>query len=342
MMSFEDVLAGADVITVHLPKTPNTENLIDATAMAQMKDGVRIVNVARGGIISEQDLADAVRSGKVGGAAVDVFATEPTTDSPLFAVPGVTVTPHLGASTREAQGKAGVAVAEAVADALDGELVLSAVNLDLGPAVSPRVKPFISLAEQLGKIFTALGKGLPSELVVHVRGELAEEPVKPIALSALKGALAASSETPVSYVNAPLVAHARGVSVVEESQLDVEDYQSIVRISGTVNGRHRTVAGTYMARKGAVLVGLEGYQIEVPLTSHMLLIRNEDVPGCIGRVGTYLGDIGNNIADMVVGRAPDGSAAMMGIALDTGLTSAQLAGVLELDGIAAARYVDLS
>ena len=342
MMSFEDVLAEADVITVHLPKTPNTENLIDATAMAQMKDGVRIVNVARGGIISEQDLADAVRSGKVGGAAVDVFATEPTTDSPLFAVPGVTVTPHLGASTREAQGKAGVAVAEAVADALDGELVLSAVNLDLGPAVSPRVKPFISLAEQLGKIFTALGKGLPSELVVHVRGELAEEPVKPIALSALKGALAASSETPVSYVNAPLVAHARGVSVVEESQLDVEDYQSIVRISGTVNGRHRTVAGTYMARKGAVLVGLEGYQIEVPLTSHMLLIRNEDVPGCIGRVGTYLGDIGNNIADMVVGRAPDGSAAMMGIALDTGLTSAQLAGVLELDGIAAARYVDLS
>lgn len=342
MLPLEEVLAESDVLTVHLPRTPKTENLIDAAAISLMKDGVRIINVARGGIVSEQDLADAVRSGKVGGAAVDVFATEPTTDSPLFAVPEITVTPHLGASTREAQGKAGVAVAEAVADALDGELVLSAVNLDLGPAVSPRVKPFISLAEQLGKIFTALAKGLPSELVVHVRGELAEEPVKPIALSALKGALAASSETPVSYVNAPLLAESRGVSVVEESQLDVEDYQSIVRISGVVGGRHRTVGGTYMARKGAVLVGVEGYQIEVPLTSHMLLIRNEDVPGCIGRVGTYLGDIGNNIADMVVGRAPDGSAAMMGIALDTTLTPAQLAGVLELDGIAAARYVDLS
>lgn len=342
MLPLDEVLAVADIITVHLPRTPKTENLIDAGAIARMKDDVRIVNVARGGIVSEVDLAEAVRSGKVGGAAVDVFETEPTTDSPLFDIPEITVTPHLGASTKEAQGKAGIAVAEAVADALNGELVLSAVNLDLGPAVSPQVKPFITLAEQLGKIFTALARGLPSELVVHVRGELAEEPVKPIALSALKGALAASSEIPVSYVNAPLLAEARGVSVIEESQLDVEDYQSVVRISGVVAGRDRTVAGTYMARKGAVLVGLEGYQIEVPLTDHMLLIRNEDIPGCIGRVGTYLGDIGNNIADMVVGRSPEGTAAMMGIACDSGVTPDQLAGLLELEGIAAARYVDLS
>lgn len=342
MMDLDDVLGIADIITIHLPKTSKTERLIDAGAISRMKDGVRIVNVARGGIVDEVDLADAVRSGKVGGAAVDVFETEPTTDSPLFTVPEIVVTPHLGASTREAQGKAGVAVAEAVADALNGELVLSAVNLDLGPAVSPRVKPFIGLAEQLGKIFTALARGLPSELVVHVRGELAEEPVKPIALSALKGALAASSETPVSYVNAPLLAEARGVSVVEESQLDVEDYQSVVRVSGVVKGRHRTVSGTVMGRKGAVLVGVDGYQIEVPLTAHMLLIRNDDVPGCIGRVGTYLGDIGKNIADMVVGRSPDGAAAMMGIALDSPVTRDQVAVLLELEGIAAARYVDLS
>lgn len=342
MLPLDDVLAQADVITVHLPRTPKTENLIDAAAIAKMKDGVRIVNVARGGIVSESDLAAAVISGKVGGAGVDVFETEPTTESPLFEVPEVTVTPHLGASTREAQGKAGIAVAEAVADALRGELVLSAVNLDLGPTVSPRMKPFIGLAEQLGKIFTAIAKGLPSELVVNVRGELAEDPVKPVALSALRGALAASSETPVSYVNAPLIAEARGVSVVEESQLDAEDYRTVIRITGEVNGRFRSVAGTHMARKGAVLVGVEGYRIEVPLTSHMLLIRNEDIPGCIGRVGTYLGDIGNNIADMVVGRSPGGTAAMMGVALDTGLTAEQVAGLLELEGIAAARYVDLS
>ncbi len=342
MLTLEEVLAVADVITIHLPRTAKTENLVNAATIATMKDGVRIVNVARGGIVNEQDLADAVRSGKVGGAAVDVFAIEPTTDSPLFDVPGIIVTPHLGASTTEAQGKAGIAVAEAVADALNGELVLSAVNLDIGPSVSPHVKPFITLAEQLGKIFTALAKGLPAELVVTVRGELAEEPVKPIALSALKGALSASSDIAVSYVNAPLIAEARGVSVIEESQLDIEDYQSVIRISGVVDDRHRTVAGTYMARKGAVLVGLEGYQIEVPLTAHMLLIRNDDIPGCIGRVGTYLGDIGKNIADMVVGRSPDGAAAMMGIALDGGLTATNLAELLELEGVAAVRYIDLS
>jgi D-3-phosphoglycerate dehydrogenase / 2-oxoglutarate reductase len=342
MLPLEDVLAQSDVITIHLPRTPKTEGLINASSIAAMKDGVRIVNVARGGIVDEADLAAAVVAGKVGGAAIDVFATEPTTDSPLFDVPQITVTPHLGASTREAQGKAGVAVAEAVAQALRGELVLSAVNLDLGPAVSPAVKPFIGLAEQLGKIFTALARGLPSELTVQVRGELAEESTRPIALSALKGALAASSEVPVSYVNAPLIAESRGVSVIEESQLDVEDYQSVVRLSGDVDGRHRVVAGTYMARKGPVLVGLDGYAIEVPLTRHMLLIRNDDVPGCIGRVGSYLGDIENNIADMVVGRAPDGAAAMMGIALDSPLDASQVAGLLGLEGIAAARYVDLS
>ncbi|HSJ71865.1 MAG TPA: phosphoglycerate dehydrogenase [Acidimicrobiia bacterium] len=342
MLPLEELLSIADVITIHLPRTSKTENLINAETIATMKDGVRIVNVARGGIVAEQDLADAVRSGKVGGAAVDVFAIEPTTESPLFDVPGIIVTPHLGASTMEAQGKAGIAVAEAVADALNGELVLSAVNLDIGPSVSPHVKPFITLAEQLGKIFTALAKGLPAELVVNVRGELAEEPVKPIALSALKGALSASSDITVSYVNAPLIAESRGVSVVEESQLDVEDYQSVIRISGVVDGRHRTVAGTYMARKGAALVGLEGYQIEVPLTAHMLLIRNEDIPGCIGRVGTYLGDIGKNIADMVVGRSPDGAAAMMGIALDGALTSTNMAELLELEGVSAVRYIDLS
>ena len=342
LLPLDDVLATADMVTVHLPRTAATENLIDADTIASMKDGARIINVARGGIVDERALAEAVASGKLGGAAVDVFETEPTTDSPVFAVPTITVTPHLGASTKEAQGKAGVAVAEAVASALQGELVPSAVNLDLGPAVSARVMPFIELAESLGRIFCALSRGLPSELAVTVKGEIAEEPTKPIALSALKGALAASSATPVSYVNTPLLAEARGVSVVERSQLEVDDYQSTVRLTGTVAGRKRSVAGTVMARKGPVLIGLDAYAIEVPMTAHMLLIRNADVPGCIGRVGTHLGEIGNNIADMVVGRAPDGSAAMMGIALDGPLGQADIEGLLALEGIEAARYVDLS
>jgi D-3-phosphoglycerate dehydrogenase len=342
MMPLDDVLSSADFITIHLPRTPQTENLINAESIAGMKDGVRIVNVARGGIVSEADLAEAIVAGKIAGAAVDVFDAEPKTDSPLFDLPQVTVTPHLGASTFEAQEKAGVSVAESVAQALAGEMVLSAVNVDLGAPGSPELKPYIRLTEQLGKIFTALAKGLPDELTVTVRGECAEEPTEPIRLSALKGALAASSEIPVSYVNAVHLAESHGVAVVAESQLDVDDYQSVIRLTGEVGGQHRTIAGTYMERKGAVLVGVDGYAIEVPLTDHMLLVRNDDTPGTIGRIGTYLGDRGYNISDMVVGRKPGGAGAMMGIALDTPMSEADVTGILTLTGIAATRYIDLT
>jgi D-3-phosphoglycerate dehydrogenase len=272
---------------------------------------------------------------------VDVFDVEPTTDSPLFGLPKVIVTPHLGASTREAQDKAGVAVAESVAEALAGNLVLSAVNLDLGATVSHTVKPFLALAEQLGRIFVVQAKGLPNELTVTAMGQLASEPVKPLALSALKGLLTGTSEETVSYVNAPLIAEAKGVHVVEESQPEVEDYQSVIRLTGIVDGQVRTIAGTSMTRKGSVLTGVAGYAIEVPLTNHMLLVRNDDSPGCIGRVGSYLGERGHNIADMVVGRASDGSGAMMGIALEAVLDATELTGLLDLDGISAVRYIDL-
>ncbi|RLE11352.1 MAG: phosphoglycerate dehydrogenase [Actinobacteria bacterium] len=342
MLTLDEVFAEAHMLTIHVPLTPETENLINAASIAKMRDGVRIVNVARGGIVSEEDLAEAVRSGKVGGAGVDVFDTEPTTESPLFDIPQITVTPHLGASTLEAQDKAGISVAKAVSDALAGEFVLSAVNLDMGTTVSPEARPFIKLSEQLGTIFAVFSKGLPDTLTVCTQGQLADEPVRPLALAVLKGALSTISDVPVSYVNAPLVAEEHGVSVIEECQQEVSDYQSVIRISGVVAGRHRTVVGTYMERRGAVLLGVDGYAFEVPLTDHMLLVRNEDLPGSIGRVGTYLGDVGSNISDMVVGRAPDGTAAMMGIALDEPMTQEQAAGLLDLDGIAAARYIDLA
>lgn len=341
LLPLTEVFARADVITIHLPRNAETENLITTESIATMRDGVRIINVARGGIINEADLADAVESGKVGGAGVDVFEVEPSTDSPLFRVPQIVVTPHLGASTREAQDKAGTAVAQAVADALAGHLVLSAVNLDFGASVSAELLPFIALAEQLGRIFAVQAKGLPNELTVTSRGQLAHEPVRPLALAALKGALSGSTDEHVSYVNAGLIAASRGVTVIEESQTTVDDYQSIVRLTGVVDGQIRTVAGTCMTRKGPVLVGVDGYSVEVPLTTHMLLVRNDDSPGCIGRVGTYLGDIGHNIADMVVGRAPDGSGAMMGIALEQALDADHVAGLMSLDGILAVRYIDL-
>jgi D-3-phosphoglycerate dehydrogenase len=342
LVDLDELYARSDFITVHLPRTSETEGMLDREAFGKMKPGVRLVNVARGGIVDETALAEAITSGQVAGAAIDVFASEPTTSSPLFDLPQVVVTPHLGASTTEAQAKAGTSVAEAVAAALRGEFVSSAVNVDLGPTVADDVKPFLPLSEMLGTVFGVFSRGLPSELEVEVRGKLAEFPVRPIALGALKGALAAVTEDLVSYVNAPVLAASHGVVVKESSSAESEDYQSLVRISGKVAGMYRTVAGTLMARKGPVLVEVDGYEIELPLAKHLLLVRNDDVPGVIGRVGTFLGRCDVNIADMVVGRAPDGRAAMMGLHLDQPLTGENLSDLTRVEGILAARYIDLS
>jgi len=335
------VLAEADFLTIHLPLTRETERLIDAAAMARMKRGVRIINTSRGGVIDELALAEAIASGQVAGAALDVFATEPTTGSPLFSLPQVVVTPHLGASTQEAQDKAGTSVAEAVAASLRGELVTSAVNVEMGRGVSEEARPYLRLAELLGHAFVGLAKGLPASLAVRAVGRLAEDPVRPLALAALKGALAAVSDTPVSFVNAPLIAAARGISVVEESAPEASDYMSLLRISGIVSGNPSAVAGVVDRRKGPTLVEVFEYRLELPLTRYLLVVRNQDVPGVIGRVGTYLGDLAVNIADMVVGRSPDGAAAMMGLSLDSALSDVQLGGMRQLSGVTDARFVDL-
>jgi D-3-phosphoglycerate dehydrogenase len=233
-------------------------------------------------------------------------------------------------------------VAVAVAAALRGEFVSSAVNVDLGPSVADEVKPFLPVSEMLGKIFGAFSRGLPAELEVAVQGRLSEFPVRPIALGALKGALSATSDIEVSYVNAPVLAASRGVTVSEKSSGVSDDYQSLIRISGKVAGMYRTIAGTVMARKGPVLAEVDGYQIELPLAEHLLLVRNDDVPGVIGRVGTFLGEHAVNIADMVVGRAPDGTAAMMGLHLDQRLSSEVLSDLGRVEGVLAARYIDLA
>ena len=315
LADLDTVVARADFLAVHLPRTRATEGLISADTFAKMKPGARLINAARGGIVDEEALAEAVRSGQIAGAAVDVFADEPTTSSPLFELDDVVVTPHLGASTDEAQGRAGIAVATAVADALAGDFVLSAVNLDIGPEVTSEVKPYLPLAESLGQIFVAFSRGLPDELTVSAQGRLADSPVRPLALAALRGALQGISEEAVSYVNARMLAEAHGVEVRELSTPESAVYRAMVRLSGAVNGQLRVVAGTIMARKGPVLVEVDEYEIELPITEHMLLIRTEDVPGMIGKVGTFLGDLGVDIADMVVGRHRAGGA-MMGLCID--------------------------
>ena len=336
----DDLLAVVDFITVHLPRTRETEGLLGASAFDKVKPGVRIVNASRGGIVDEDALVDAIRSGKVAGAALDVFATEPLTDSALFGLDEVVLTPHLGASTQEAQDKAGTDVAASVVDALAGELVMTAVNVDLGRDVPDDVLPFLPLAERLGATFVRLAGGLPQRLVVRVEGRLAEFPCRPLALAALKGALQTVSDAQVSFVNAPLLAERHGVSLREESTNEVDDYVSIVRLEGIVGGAESAVAGAILGRKGPVLVEALGHEVELPFSEHMLVLLNEDVPGVIGRVGTYLGGIEANIANMVVGRSRvTGDAAMMGLNLDRALTDAELSSFRALEGIARAWYV---
>ncbi|MFQ5948714.1 MAG: phosphoglycerate dehydrogenase [Acidimicrobiia bacterium] len=337
------LLAEADFITVHLPLTRDTEGLLGKEALAKVKPGVRVVNTSRGRIIDEEALAEAVRSGRVAGAALDVFAQEPIGASPLLDLPQVVVTPHLGASTKEAQDKAGIAVAEAVVEALRGELVPSAVNVDMGRDVPERILPFLPVAEYLGHTFAALAQGLPNELTVRAEGKLAEFPVRPLALATLKGTLASVSEGPISYVNAPLVAESRGLRVTEEASLEARDYLSVVRLSGVVAGATVSLSGTLVGKKGPVLVEILDYEIELPFSRFMLIVRNDDVPGVIGRIGTFLGDRDVNIANMVVGRSPStGEAAMMGLNLDRSLSEEEVAAFRGLANITFAQFVDLS
>lgn len=341
LADLDGVLSRSDFVTVHIPRTKDTEGLIGAEALALMKPDARLINVARGGLVDEDALAEAVRSKRIGGAAVDVFEHEPVTSSPLFALDAVVVTPHLGASTAEAQDKAGVSVAQSVMDALAGELVPASLNVDLGPDVSPGVRPFLPLAESLGRIFVSFAHGLPEELTVSAEGRIADSPVRPLALGALKGALQGVSEKRVSYVNAPLLAEARCLTVREESTGRSAVYRSLVRLTGIVDGVSRSVAGTIMAGKGAVLLEVDAHYLELPIMDHMLLIFNDDVPGMIGRIGTYLGEIAVNIAEMAVGRDGSGSA-MMGICIDGALSADSLAEIIDFERVAGARYIDLT
>ena len=339
--TLDELYARADFITLHLPLTSDTAGMINAETLAKMRPWVRIVNASRGGVIDEAALAEAIRSGGVAGAALDVFANEPITQSPLFALSQVVVTPHLGASTREAQDKAGSDVAEAVAAALRGELVLSAVNVDIGSEVNDEVRRFLPIAEHLGRVFVGVARGLPDRLIVRIEGRLAEYPVRPLRLAALKGALSAVSSVTVSYVNAPALAERHGIVITEESSSESTEYVSLVRLNGSVGGREISLAGT-IGRRAPMLVEIFGYEVDLPLSQYMLLVRNADVPGLIGRVGTFLGELGVNIANMVVGRsAVTGEAAMMGIDIDQPLSPGVVESVRKLEGVEEAQFVQL-
>src|SRR5437588_708676 len=284
LMSLEELVGVADFLTVHLPKTPDTLGIIGKELLSQAKPGLRLVNTARGGIVDEDALAEAVRSGIVAGAGLDVFAEEPTTSSPLFELDSVVVTPHLGASTREAQDKAGDTIAEMVLLALGGDFVPFAVNVSATEA-SETVRPFLPLAERLGSIFASLSEGLPGSIEITYEGQLADYDTRILSLAVLKGLLRAGSEEPVSYVNAPQLAEERGVEVRETTSSAARDYVNLV----TVRGGSHSIAGTLSGLRGEPrIVMLDGHEIELPPAHNMLVVRNEDRPGMIGVVGTVL------------------------------------------------------
>jgi D-3-phosphoglycerate dehydrogenase / 2-oxoglutarate reductase len=310
LVDLDTIAARSDFLTLHVIKSPETIGLVGKEFLAKAKPNLRIVNVSRGGVVDEEALAEAIREGRVAGAALDVWASEPTTESPLFELPSVVVTPHLGASTREAQDKAGDTIAEQVELALAGEFVPFAQNVSAAEA-SETVRPFLPLAERLGGLFASLNEGVPSLLEIEYQGQLADYDTRILTLSVLKGVFARVSEDPVSYVNAPQFAADRGVEVRDTSTATARNYVNLV----TIRGGDHNLAGTLTGLNGdPQIVLVDDHTVTVPPSNNMLVVRNDDRPGVIGRVGTILGDAGVNIADMDVGRSPDGASALMVVA----------------------------
>jgi D-3-phosphoglycerate dehydrogenase / 2-oxoglutarate reductase len=299
LVDLDSLLEQSDFITIHLPKTKDTTNLLDAAALAKTKPGVRIINVARGGIVNEADLADAIRNGHVQGAALDVFEKEPTTESPLFELPSVVVVPHLGASTFEAQDKAGITIAEQVQLALAGDFVPYAVNVAAGE-VSNAVRPFMGLAEVLGRFIGGLLDGKPADLEVNYLGELAGSGTKILTLCALKGLLTATGHDGVSFVNAPQLAADHDLTYSEVSSVESPEYVNQISVR---SGDH-AVSGTLVTigtRLETRIVGVDGHSVEIPPAASMLVVHNDDRPGMIGIIGVALGEAGVSISSMAVG-----------------------------------------
>jgi D-3-phosphoglycerate dehydrogenase len=340
--TLDALLAEADFLSLHLTLTGETHGLIGREQLARMKDGVRIVNAARGELLDEEALVEALRSGKVAGAALDVFSEEPYS-GPLLELENVVVTPHLAASTLEAQDRAGVIVAEQVAAALEGGVVTNAVNI---PAVAAEdleyLGPFLPLAAKLGALALELAGGHPTRLDFAYLGELAGRDTRLLTVAALNGAFQGRVEEAVNYVNAPLVAQERGIEVREESRRASRDFTSLVTVTAVAGGEEQRVAGTVMGRDYEPrLVRALGYEIEIGLEPLMLFVVNDDRPGMIGRLGTLLGEAGINIANMAVSRNRRSEKALMVLTLDSTLPPALLERLRAEPGFVEARFIVL-
>jgi D-3-phosphoglycerate dehydrogenase len=347
--SSDDVYAQADFLTLHLPKTPETEGWLNAEALAKCKDGVRIINVARGPLVVDEDLQAALESGKAGGAALDVFRSEPITEHPLFGLPNVVVTPHLGASTAEANDRAGFQAAEQMIAALNGGTVTSAVNAPvLRPEDMEVLGPFLPLARRLGGLAIALAEGSSVESIeVEALGRIAERDVKALGVAVLVGVLEGHTEESVNQVNAPLLADERGIEIAETTNTAARDFTDLIRVAVTSGGERQRVVGTILGRRERPhLLEAWGRRFNVQLEDHMALFRYEDLPGMIGRVGTVFGEHGINIASAAVGYEPedadDDGLAVMVVTADQPVPQAVVEEIAGLDGFRDGRAVALT
>jgi D-3-phosphoglycerate dehydrogenase len=343
LKSLEDIIKSSDFITFHIPKTKETQNMINAKTIAMMKKGVRLVNVARGGIINEKDLCDALKSGKIAAAALDVFEKEPlAAESPLLSLDNVIVTPHLGASTVEAQVNVAVDVVEQIIEVLKGGAARSAVNIpSMKPELIAPVKPYMGIAEKLGSLASQIVPGAISRVVVEYSGEVADRDVSPLTTTVLKGILAPMMDVVVNFVNSPFIAKERGIEIVESKSKEAKDFASLISVKIKSSKVDREVGGTVFVGIGDRLVSIDGYRVDAVPEGYMLIISNLDKPGMIGKVGTFLGEHSINIASMDVGRIKLGEKAVMVLNVDSAVSDKVLKEITELDGIFEATLVKL-
>jgi D-3-phosphoglycerate dehydrogenase len=347
----EDVYAAADFLTLHMPTTDDTNGMIDAAAFAKMRDGVRILNVARGSLIVDEDLQAAIDSGKVGGAALDVFRSEPITDHPLFGYPNVIATPHLGASTAEATDRAGYQAAEQVVAALQGGSVTTAVN---APSISAEdlelLSPFLPLCHQLGKLATSLAAcGSVDKIEIECHGRIGERDTGPLAIAVVLGALSGRTEDSINAVNALSIASERGIEVVQSRSNSARDYTDLVRVAVWCGGvRQNGVVGTTIGRQHRPhLLAAWGQRFNLQLEEHLTVLRYTDVPGVIGRVGSAFGAHGINIGSAAVGHTPtsaegEGRPAVMILTTDSQVPQALLEEIIAVQNMQDGRTVSLS
>jgi D-3-phosphoglycerate dehydrogenase / 2-oxoglutarate reductase len=338
-----ELYARSDFISLHLPKTPETIGMIDAGAIAAMRAGVRIVNCARGELIDLDALVEGLESGKVAGAALDVFPEEPFGGHPILERDDVVVTPHLGASTAEAQDRAGVVTAEQVTAALTGGVVTTAVNIAaVRPEVMEQLAPFVPLCEKLGRLAQGLGHGAPEKVEIEFRGRLADVDTRILGIAALVGILSGHTEEPVNLVNAPHMAEERGIELIDSRDSISEDFTELVVLRLHSRDEVVEVAGTGVGpRNIPYLARVWGEDFYLPFAEHLAIFRYTDQPGMIGRVGTIFGEEGVNIVSAAVGAAPEGEWAVMALTTDAPVHQDTIDKILELEGFSVGRAVSL-